>query len=218
MQYDILTIFPEIFDSYINESIIKIAQEKNKIQINTHDIRENSKDKHNKVDDKPYGGGVGMVMKIGPIYRTLEKIKRKKNSHVILFTPKGKKWNQQMAQKYAKDYSQVIMICGRYEGIDDRIKNFIDEEVSIGDYVLTGGELGALVLIDSISRLIPGVLGKDESSKEDSHSKPGYLEYPHYTRPEEFKSEGKVYKVPKILLSGNHAEIEKWREKHSKKK
>lgn len=173
-------------------------------------------DKHGTVDDKPYGGGPGMVMMIEPIYKTLKKIKRKKNSKVVLLSARGKTWTQQRAQKYEK-LDQLILICGHYEGVDERIKNFIDDEISIGDYVLTGGELGAMVLIDSISRLIPGVLGKEESLKEESHYKKGYLEYPQYTRPEVFKAGKKNYQVPEMLLSGHHAKIKEWREKQSKK-
>ncbi|MFZ5364624.1 MAG: tRNA (guanosine(37)-N1)-methyltransferase TrmD [Patescibacteria group bacterium] len=216
MQYDILTIFPRIFDSYFNESILARAQKAKKIKVNTHDIRRFAVDKHGTVDDKPYGGGPGMVMMIEPIYKTLKKIKRKKNSKVVLLSARGKTWTQQRAQKYEK-LDQLILICGHYEGVDERIKNFIDDEISIGDYVLTGGELGAMVLIDSISRLIPGVLGKEESLKEESHYKKGYLEYPQYTRPEVFKAGKKNYQVPEMLLSGHHAKIKEWREKQSKK-
>ncbi|HUT22445.1 MAG TPA: tRNA (guanosine(37)-N1)-methyltransferase TrmD [Candidatus Bipolaricaulota bacterium] len=216
MKYDILTLFPEIFDSYLNESILGRAQKNKKIQIKIHDIRKNAIDKHNTADDKPYGGGPGMVMMIEPIYKTLKKIRRKKNSKVILLSARGKTWTQQRAQKYKK-LDQLILICGHYEGVDERIKNFIDEEISIGDYVLTGGELGAMVLVDSISRLIPGVLGKKESLKEESHSQKGYLEYPQYTRPEIFKAGGKKYAVPEILLSGHHLKINEWRQRQSKK-
>jgi len=215
MKYDILTIFPNIFDSYINESILGRAQKSKKIKIKIHDIRKNAVDKHNTVDDKPYGGGPGMVMMVEPIYKTLKKIKRKKNSKVVLLSAKGKTWTQQKAQRY-KNLDQLILICGHYEGVDERVKNFIDEEISIGDYVLTGGELGAMVLIDSTARLISGVLGKKESLKEESHSKKGYLEYPQYTRPEIFKAGKKEFKVPKMLLSGHHAKIDDWRQKQSK--
>jgi len=215
MQYDILTIFPNIFNSYINESILKRAQKNKKIKIKIHDIRKNAIDKHGTVDDKPYGGGPGMVMMVEPIYKTLKKIKRKKNSKVVLLSAKGKTWNQQMAKQYQK-LDQLILICGHYEGVDERVKNFIDKEISIGDYILTGGELPALVLIDSISRLIPGVLGKEISIEEESHAVPGYLEYPQYTRPEVFKAGKKEYEVPNILLSGHHAKIQKWRKEHSK--
>jgi len=217
MQYDILTIFPNIFDSYINESILGRAQKNKKIKINIHDIRKNATDKHGTVDDKPYGGGPGMVMMVEPIYKTLKKIKLKKNCKTILLSAKGNIWTQQKAKRY-KNSDQLILICGHYEGVDERVKNFIDEEISIGDYVLTGGELPALVLIDSTARLIPEVLGKKESLKEESHYKKGYVEYPQYTRPEIFEAGKKKYKVPEILLSGHHAKIKKWREKHAKNK
>lgn len=211
MRFDILTIFPDIFDSYLNESIIKRAIENKKIKVAIHDIRAFSKDKHNRVDDSPYGGGVGMVMKVEPIYRALKNIYRRKKSCVVLLSPRGKRWNQQLAQEYSQNYDQVIFICGRYEGIDERIMEFVDYQISLGDFVLTGGELPALTILDSLARLVPGVLGKDESSQDESHSKPGYIEYPHYTRPEHFRVKNKTYSVPKVLLSGNHKEIEQWK-------
>lgn len=215
MQYHVLTIFPDILDSYINKGMLRIAQEKKIINFKFHDLRDQAVDKHGTVDDRPFGGGVGQVFMIEPIVRTLNKIKRKKNSKIILLSAKGKKWDQQTAQKFSK-LDQLIFICPRYEGVDERVKDFIDEEISIGNYVLTGGELGALVIIDSVTRLIPGVLGKQESYLEDSHSIPGYLEFPQYTRPEIFKYKKKQYPVPEILLSGHHAKIEKWRKEKSK--
>lgn len=227
MNFHIITIFPKIFSSYCNESIIKRAQENKSIKIKTHDLRQWTGDKHKTVDDTPYGGGAGMVMKVEPIYKSLQDLKSKtknqpagrqgKKSKIILLSAKGKTWNQQMAKDYS-ELDEIIFVCGRYEGVDERVKEFIDEEISIGDYVLTGGELGAMVLIDSITRLLPGVLGNIESAIDESHSTPGQLEYPQYTRPEIFKADGKEYKVPDILLSGNHKEIAKWRRKHSKKK
>lgn len=237
MNFHIITIFPEIFDSYFNESIIKRAQGAKLISIKTYNLRDWTTDKHRSVDDSPYGGGAGMVMKVEPLYKALRALesqimnnesckKQYKNIHnsvfsipnskIILFSAKGKKWTQQMAKKYSK-LNNVIMICGRYEGVDERITDFIDEEISIGDYVLTGGEIGAMVVVDSITRLLPGALGNDASSKDESHSKKGVLEYPQYTRPGIFEVKGKKLKVPKILLSGNHAEIDKWREKQKKK-
>lgn len=225
MRFDLLTIFPNIFDSYINTSILKRAQAKKKINIKIHNIRDFANDKHHTTDEAPYGGGPGLVMKIEPIYKCLKSIKhpasakasagKKKKTKVVLLSARGKTWNQQLATKYAK-LDQVILICGHYEGVDDRIKNFIDEEISIGNYVLTGGELPAMVLIDSISRHIKGVLGKQESLLEESHSKEGYLEYPQYTRPEIFKAGRKKYQVPKVLLSGNHQLINQWRKDHEK--
>ncbi len=221
MKFKIITIFPEIFDSYINESIIKRAQEKGLIDIKPYNLRDWTEDNHKTVDDTPYGGGAGMVMKIEPIYKALKDIDPEddggKKKKIVLLSAKGKTWNQQLAKKYSK-LDEVIFICGRYEGVDERVTKLIDEEISIGDYVLTGGELGTLVMIDSITRLLPGVLGNAESAVQESHSAPGVLEYPQYTRPEEFEINGKKYKVPDVLLSGHHAEIEAWRKKMSKKK
>ncbi|MFH0856464.1 MAG: tRNA (guanosine(37)-N1)-methyltransferase TrmD [bacterium] len=211
MTYHILTIFPQIFDSYFNETIIKRAREKNIISINPVDIRNFTTDKHRTVDDKPYGGGAGMVMKPNPIYEALSSLKLKsKKKKIILLTPAGKKFDQRAARRLSK-YDELIFICGRYEGIDARIEKFVDEKISIGDYVLTGGELPAMVIIDAVTRLLPGVLGNIESPKEESHSDEGVMEYPQYTRPEIFEAAGKKLKVPKILLSGDHKKIEEWR-------
>lgn len=219
MNFHLITIFPKIFDSYINESIIKRAQNKNLITINIHNLRDWTTDKHKTVDDTPYGGGAGMVMKAEPIYKALKSLQQRAKSQepkIILLSAKGKKWNQLLAKKYAK-LNNIIMICGRYEGVDERILKFVDDEISIGDYVLTGGELGATVIIDSITRLLPGVLGNSNSAAEESHSIPGILEYPQYTKPEIIEINNKKYKVPKVLLSGNHAEIKKWRISKMKK-
>lgn len=213
MKFHIITIFPEIFGSYFGESIIGRAQKEKLLNIKIYNLRDYTKDKHKKVDDTPYGGGAGMVMQVQPFYDCVKKIKAKKN-RVILFSAKGKKYTQKDAERLAK-YDDLILICGRYEGVDERvIEHVADEEISIGDYVLTGGEIPAMILVDSISRLIPGVLGNPESLREESFGNKGdaVLEYPQYTKPEDFKG----WKVPKILLSGNHKEIEKWREKHRK--
>ena len=218
MTFHIITIFPHVFDSYINESILGRAQKNNIIKIKVYNLRNWTKDKHKTVDDTPCGGGPGMVMKVEPIYQAIKNIKLKvKNpkSKVVLFSAKGKKWNEQLAKKYSR-LDDMIMICGRYEGVDERVKKFVDEEISIGNYILTGGEIPALTLIDSITRLLPGVLGNKESSKNESHMTPTVLECPQYTKPELFQVGEKKYKVPKILLSGNHAEINKWRKKHKK--
>lgn len=228
MKFEIITIFPKIFDSYFGESIIKRAQAADLVEIQTHDLRDWTSDKHRTVDDTPYGGGAGMVMKIEPLYKALQAIKsgslvdkfkkifgRSQKTKVVLLSAKGKAWTQIQAREYAK-LDKVILICGRYEGVDERITNFIDEEISIGDYVLTGGELGAMVLVDSITRLLPGVLGNEESAVDESHSQVGVLEYPHYTRPAVFEAEGREYKVPEVLLNGNHQEIEEWRKDNSK--
>jgi tRNA (guanine37-N1)-methyltransferase len=218
MNFNIITIFPNIFDSYFNESIIKRAQNKKIIKIKTRDLRQWTKDKHKTVDDKPYGGGAGMVLMAEPIIKAVTALQKSKipNSKIILLSAKGKKWNQAMAKRYSK-LDNLILICGRYEGVDERVKKLIDEEISIGDYVLTGGEIPAMVIIDSVTRLLPGVLGNEESAVNESHSNLGVLEHPHYTRPEVLKINCKNYKVPKVLLSGNHAEIEKWRNKQSRK-
>lgn len=231
MNFHIITIFPEILNSYFNESILKRAQEKNLIDIKVYNLRDWTSDKHKTVDDTPYGGGAGMVMKIEPLTKAIQDIEsrimnhesRKKikshnslfiirNSKTVLLSAKGKRWNQQLAKKYSK-LDNIIFVCGRYEGVDERVKKFIDEEVSIGDYVLTGGELGAAVIIDSIARLLPGVLGNENSAKDESHSEPGILEYPQYTKPAVFEMDGKKMRVPKVLLSGNHKEIDEWRKK-----
>lgn len=218
MKFDIITIFPEIFLSYFNESIIKKAQEKKIIKINIHNLRDFTNDKRHTVDDTVYGGGAGMLIKIEPLYKAIKKIVKKKKTpeqKIILLSAKGKKWNQDLAKKYSK-LKNITLICGRYEGVDDRIKNFIDEEISIGDYILTGGEIGAMIIVDSITRLIPKVLGNSESLIDESHNNKNILEYPQYTKPAEFKVGSKKYNVPKVLLSGNHKLIEDWKEKNKK--
>ncbi len=219
MTFHIITIFPKIFDSYFSESIIRRAQKRNLIGIKIHNLRDYTNDKHKTADDTPYGGGAGMILKIEPIYQCVQfiksKIKNKKSKcRTILFSAKGKKYAQKDAKRLAK-YDNLILICGRYEGVDERVARYIaDEEISIGDYVLTGGEIPAMVLVDSITRLIPGVLGNIESAKNESYKEPGYLEFPQYTKPEIFNR----WRVPKILLSGNHKSINDWRIKHSRTK
>lgn len=224
MKFDIITIFPNLFDSFKNEALIARAQKKQIIKINTHNLRQWTSDRHQTVDDKPYGGGVGMVLMVEPIMKAIKTIK-KTGVRVILFSPKGKKFNQSLARKFSK-LDQIVMICGRYEGIDERVAKYIaDEEVSIGDYVLFGGEVPAMVVMEAVTRLLPGAVGKqrsieDESFKEirgiakDQLNK--FLEYPHYTRPEKIKIGGKTRIVPRVLLSGNHKKIGDWRKKHSK--
>jgi len=215
MRIDILTIFPKMFSGIVDESIIKRAQKKCLLKIFIHNLRDYSKDKHKKVDDRPFGGGPGMVFKPEPIFDAVKKIKSKtksRNSKVILLTPQGEALNQKYAKKLAK-FKNLIIICGHYEGVDERIrKHLVDEEVSIGDYVLTGGELPAMILVDAVTRLIPGVLGDKDSAKMDSFSQ-NLLEHPHYTRPANYKG----MKVPGVLLSGNHREISQWRLAQSKK-
>lgn len=213
MRFDILTIFPKIFDSYFKETILKRAQKKGLIQIQVHNIREETTDKHRTVDDKPYGGGPGMIFKIEPIYKTLKKVERQKKSKVVLLSPTGKQFNQARAKSYSK-LNQLILISGRYEGIDARVDELVTEKISIGPYVLSGGELPAMIIIEAVTRLIPGVLGHKDSAKEDTFTKnKDYLEYPQYTRPANFKGQ----KVPKVLLSGNHQLIAEWRLKQQDK-
>lgn len=217
-KFDIVTIFPGIFDSYFGESIIKRAKEGGLIDVAVHNLREYTTDKHRTVDDTPYGGGAGMVLKVEPIYHCVNEIKgkienEKSKTRTILFSAKGKRYTQEDAKRLSQ-YDNFILICGRYEGVDERVaENIIDEEISIGDYVLTGGEIPAMVVVDSVARLIPGVLGNMDSAVMESHSEEGYLEHPQYTKPEDFQG----WKVPEVLLGGNHAEIEKWRKENSKK-
>ncbi len=228
MRFDLLTIFPKIFDSYISESILKRAQEKKLIKITAHNLRDFTTDKHRKVDDSPFGGGPGMVFKLEPIYRAVRAIsskfkvqsskKTKGGTRVILFSTRGKKLDSSVAKRLAK-YDQLVLICGRYEGVDERVAEKIaDEEISIGDYVLAGGELPAMVLTEAVARFIPGVLGKWESLEDVKGS------YPVYTRPAEFKPKprrsksglrpkaSEKWKVPKVLISGSHKDIDLWRE------
>jgi tRNA (guanine37-N1)-methyltransferase len=210
MKFDIITIFPQILDSYFSESILKRAQDKKLITIKAHNLRNFTLDKHHKVDDTPYGGGPGMVFKADVIDRAVNKIKSKSKkikSRTILFSLRGKKFDSKIVQRLAK-YDQLILICGRYEGVDERVAKYIaDEEISIGDFVLSGGELAAGVVVDAVSRFIPGVLGKFESLEEVKGS------YPVYTKPEVVKISGKNRKVPDVLLSGNHKKINEWRKK-----
>ena len=207
MKFDVLTLFPEMFQA-IKQSILGRAEEKNLIQINLINIRDFSKDKHKKVDDTPYGGGAGMVMRADVIYDAYKSVQNE-NAKVIYLTPQGKKLDQKKVEELSKE-KHLILLCGHYEGIDQRlIDKIVDEEISIGDYVLTGGELPAMVLIDSVSRYVEGVLS-ESSTNEESFSQ-GLLEYPQYTRPETFEG----VKVPEILLSGHHENIKKWREEKS---
>jgi len=211
MKFDILTLFPKIFSSPFQESILGKAIEKGLVQIRTVNIRDFTLDKHQVVDDTPYGGGQGMVMKGEPIARAIEWVKSQNPSvWTIFLTPQGKPFNQKMAQELSSR-SHLVLLCGRYEGIDERVRKlFADEEISIGDYVLTGGELAAMVLVDAVSRLLPGVLGSDRSAEEDSFFQ-SLLEYPQYTRPPNFRGMG----VPEVLLSGNHAAISRWRRREA---
>lgn len=225
IQFDILTIFPKIFDSYVCEGIIARAIKNKILKIKTHDLRDFTTDKRKTIDDTTYGGGPGMVMKIEPIFKALKKInaignngKKKtnsgrKNTRIIVVSAKGKIFDQEKALELSK-YERIIIICGRYEGIDERVvEHLADEEISIGEYVLTGGELPAMIMLDAITRLKKGVVGNNESIMEESFSKKGYLEYPHYTKPECFVASRKVsWNVPKVLLSGDHKKIKEWRD------
>ncbi len=217
MLFRVLTIFPELITGYMNTGVLGRAIKKKIIKVEAFNLRNWATDKHGTLDDTPYGGGAGMLMKAEPIYKALKSLKKIKNQKIVLLSAKGKTWNQKMAKKYSAFVPSVVFICGRYEGIDERVLNLVDEEISIGNYVLSGGELGALTVMDSIARLIPGVLGNTESIVSESHSEEGMLEYPQYTKPEVLKFGSKKYSVPKVLLSGNHAEIAKWRKSKFKK-
>jgi len=212
MQASILSLFPEAMHSPLAASILKRAQEKGLLQVDLVNIRDYSADKHQQVDDIPYGGGAGMVLKPQPLFNCLEAVQKKNKGPVIYLTPSGKRLTQSRVERLAKQQA-LILLCGHYEGIDQRvIDTLVDEEISIGDYVLTGGELPALVLLDAVTRLLPGVISSEESHQQESFTQAfgRKREYPHYTRPAEFKG----MKVPEVLLSGNHAEIEKWRKEH----
>lgn len=209
MKIDIVTAFPNLVRSPLEESMIKRAQEKGLVNIRIHDLRDFTTDKHRQVDDYPYGGGSGMILKPEPIFRCVETLlseDKGSKPKIILMTPQGVRFSQQMAWELSQ-HRHLIFICGHYKGVDERVReNLVTDEISIGDYILTGGELPALVVIDAVVRLIPGVLSNFESASTDSFEK-GLLDYPHYTRPENFRG----MKVPEVLLSGHHAEIEKWR-------
>lgn len=219
IKFNIITIFPSIFDSFLKESFIKKAQDKKLIKIKINNLRDWADDPHKKVDDRPYGGGLGMVLKVEPIYKAVQDIKRKNKgkTKVILFTPRGKKFTQQKANEFSQ-YDNLIMICGRYEGVDERVAKYIaDEKISIGNYDLMGGELPAMVVIEAVARLIPNVLGKPNFLRERMTSNGGFKEYPQYTRPEVFITRsGEKWKVPPILISGHQKKIQDWKEKRGK--
>jgi len=218
MRFDILTIFPDLIHHYSDESILGRAQKSGKVEICAYDFREFSDDKHRRVDDRPYGGGAGMVLQVSPIYKCLEKLGLVKNgkkvkqtkTKIIIMDPDGKKFDQKMAHKFSK-LDRLVLISGRYEGFDERVYKFVDEKISVGDYVLAGGELPALIIAEATARLIPGVLGNQESLIEETFVE-GTIEYPQYTRPEDFMN----LKVPKVLLSGDHKKIAEWRKNHSR--
>lgn len=208
IKFDIITIFPKAVEEYINVGIVNNARKSNLVKINVHDLRKWTTDKHKTVDDTPYGGGPGMIMKVEPIFKAVEDLK-KENTVVAITTPKGEKLVQEKLKEFSLEKDlHMIIICGRYEGVDQRVHDYlVDYEFSIGDYVLSGGEIPALALVDGITRLIPGVLGNEQSLEEETFED-GTLEYPQYTKPEEFNG----WKVPNILLSGNHGEIRKYRD------
>lgn len=208
MKISILTLFPEMF-SIFDHSIIGRAREKSLVELELMNIRDNTLDKHKKVDDYPYGGGAGMVMAPQPLIDSIKKCKENNKGKVIFLGPRGKTFNQSIASRLSKE-KELIFVCGHYEGIDERVYDYIDEEISLGDFVLTGGEMAAIPVIDSVLRLVKGVLGKEESFMDESYSD-GLLEYPQYTRPEEYKGK----RVPDVLLSGHHENIRKWRKKQS---
>ena len=225
MRIDILTLFPKIINSYTEESIIKRAQEKNLVKITAHNIRDFSLEKHQKVDNRPYGGGAGMVLMALPVLRAVDHMKKsaKIKPKIIILSAKGKQFDQKMAQDLSRRYKHIILISGRYEGIDERVKKILKaEEISIGPFVMTDGDIGALAITSAVVRLLPGVLGNTESTREESFSNikkdsgfkiqdSRFKEYPHYTRPEILKYKGKNYAVPKILLTGDHKKIQEWR-------
>lgn len=209
MKIDILTLFPNMFQA-LNESMIGKAQEKGIISLNTHDFREYSQNKHHHVDDYPYGGGAGMLLQVEPIDRCLKDVVQQPDkARIVLLDPVGVPFNQKMAESFAKE-EELVFICGHYEGYDERIRDLVTDEVSLGDYVLTGGELGAMTMIDATVRLLPEVLGNRESAITDSHST-GLLEHPQYTRPADYNGK----KVPEVLMSGNHEKIRQWQVKES---
>ena len=217
MEFDVFTLLPEVFPPYLESSILQRARQRGLIDVRVHNIRDWSTDKHHVTDDEPYGGGGGMVMKVEPVFAAVESICGPANTSapgssfpIILLTPQGRPFTQKIAVELAQ-YPRMALICGRYEGVDERIRqHLVNDEISIGDYILTGGELPALILVDAVARLLPGVLGDPDGPFDDSHAA-GLLEYPHYTRPPEFRG----WRVPDILVSGNHAKIEQWRREQS---
>src|SRR5947207_10501580 len=208
MHFDILTLFPAMFQGPFTESILKRAQERGLFSIVLRNIRDATTDKHHVVDDYPYGGGAGMVMKPEPIFAAIEAVYQ--GGPIVYLTPQGRLFNQQIAQQFAQE-SRITLVCGHYEGVDERVcQHLVTDEISIGDYVLTGGELAAMIIVDAVSRLLPGVLGHAQSAGDESHSQ-GLLEYPQYTRPSDYRG----WPVPDVLLSGNHGEVAKWRRRRS---
>jgi tRNA (guanine37-N1)-methyltransferase len=215
MRYSVITIFPDFFHAYLNEGILRKAVQKGLIEISVHNLRDYTNDKHRTVDDAPYGGGSGMVMKPEPFFSAVEALfPDATQRRVVMVSPAGRTFDQDMAEELSRENRDIVFLCGRYEAIDERVRNALaHDEVSIGDYILTGGELPALVIIDAVSRLIPGVLGDEHSAEVESFSW-GILDYPHYTRPPVFRG----LPVPEVLLSGNHRDIERWRRRQALKR
>ena len=209
MKIDVLTLFPEMFRGPLDASIVNRARESGRLNLRVINLRDYTHDRHKTVDDKPFGGGPGMLLKPEPIFEAVENLAAEK-TRVVMLTPAGRKFTQGIARELAQ-HEHLLLLCGAYEGFDERVRSLAQDELSIGDFVLTNGALPAMVIIDAVTRLLPGVLGTDESSRDESFSQE-YLEYPHYTRPAEFRG----MKVPEVLLSGNHAEIEKWRREQSR--
>ena len=213
IRLDIITLFPRMFDSPLQESLLKKAQERGLIEIAIHDLRTWAEDRHRTADDTPYGGGAGMVMKVEPIVKALESIRKAPaTSRVVLLTPQGRPFSQDVASSLSR-HEQLVFVCGRYEGVDERVLSFVDDEISIGDFILSGGEIAALVVIDAVSRLVPGVVGDEASVREDTFSN-WLLKYPQYTRPPGFRG----LEVPEVLLSGDHEKIRRWRRREALKK
>jgi tRNA (guanine37-N1)-methyltransferase len=214
MKFEILTIFPGMFRGPMDESILKRAREKKLVEVVVHDLRRWTHDKHHMTDDRPFGGGPGMLMKPEPIFEAVEDLKRDAtDARVVLLTPQGRRLDQQLAQELA-GCKRLILICGHYEGVDERVREaLVDDEISIGDYVLTNGALAAMVVVDAVARLVPGVLGHADSARDESFTS-GWLEYPQYTRPAEFRG----MKVPDVLLSGDHAAVARWRAEQSRRR
>ncbi len=210
IRFDIITIFPGMFDSPFRESILKRAQEEGRVAIGVHDLREYTLDKHGRVDDYPFGGGAGMIMSVEPIDRAVQAVKQTApEARTVLLSPSGKQFDQKKAWELSQ-LDNLILVCGRYEGVDERVRNVVDEELSIGDYVLSGGEVAAMVLIEAVSRLVPGVIGDETCLDEESFSS-GLLEYPQYTRPRDYKGES----VPEVLVSGDHKKIKEWQDREA---
>lgn len=221
MKFDILTLFPNLVEPYLQDSILKRAIENDLIKVSLYNWRDFADDKHKTVDDKPYGGGAGMLLKVDPIYKQLKNINAlggDGKTRVVMMTPEGKQFTQKEAERLSK-YDRVVILSGRYEGFDARVEDFIDEKISIGPYVLAGGELPALIVTEAISRHIPGVIGHEDALKDETFSHgEDYAEYPQYTRPEVFiDDEGKEKKVPEVLLSGDHKKIEEWKEENQRR-